>query len=123
MRTGQEATNLKTAPIAEVAGRTQGVGRNIRKPDDLAQRIRDGLPAASLTTLGQHLHLGSRALSQRLGIPQRTLTRRLGAGARLTAESDRTVRLARVYAHAVEMLGAGDYVVRMTRYAQSCVGR
>ena len=41
-----------------------------------------------------------------MGIPQRTLTRRLGQTSLLTpAESDRTARMARVYANAVEMTG------------------
>jgi putative toxin-antitoxin system antitoxin component (TIGR02293 family) len=39
----------------------------------------------------------------------RTLTRRISSDSRLTAaESDRTVRLAQVYATAVETLGSGE---------------
>lgn len=46
------------------------------------------------------------ALSQKLGIPERTLARRLSSASLLTsAESDRTVRMARVCANAVEMIG------------------
>src|SRR5438477_9676564 len=82
------------------------LGKTIQKPDDLAQLVRRGLPARSVTILAQKLEVGSTVLSRKLGIPQRTLTRRVSHRSRLTAaESDRTVRLARVYASAVEMIG------------------
>jgi putative toxin-antitoxin system antitoxin component (TIGR02293 family) len=74
--------------------------------------IRSGLPAGSVSALADNLHLGSGVLSRKLGIPQRTLTRRLSQGSLLTAaESDRTVRMARVVAHAVEMIGAREKAI------------
>jgi putative toxin-antitoxin system antitoxin component (TIGR02293 family) len=101
----QEAI-METEAIAAVLGGRKVLGRTIRKPDDLAQLARKGLPAGSLTALAGRLRLGHAALSQKLGIPQRTLTRRLSQASLLTpAESDRTIRMARVYAHAVEMIG------------------
>lgn len=97
---------METEAIAEVLGGRKVLGKAIRKPDDLAQLVRHGLPASSVTALAQKLHLGNSVLSRKLGIPQRTLTRRLSQGSLLTsAESDRTVRMARVYANAVEMIG------------------
>ena len=97
---------MKAEVIAEVLGGRKVLGKAIRKPDDLAQLIRRGLPAGSITALAEKLDLGNGVLSGKLGIPQRTLTRRLSKRSRLTsAESDRTVRLARVYATAVEMIG------------------
>jgi putative toxin-antitoxin system antitoxin component (TIGR02293 family) len=97
---------METEAIAEVLGGRRVLGKAIRKPDDLAQLVRRGLPASSVTALAEKLHLGNNVLSRKLGIPQRTLTRRLSQRALLTsAESDRTVRMARVYASAVEMIG------------------
>ena len=97
---------METETIAEVLGGRKVLHKVIRKPDDLAQLVREGLPATSLSILAQKLDLGSTILSRKLGIPLRTLTRRLSKGSRLTpAESDRTVRLARVFAGAVEMIG------------------
>jgi putative toxin-antitoxin system antitoxin component (TIGR02293 family) len=101
----QEAI-METAVIAEVLGGRKVLGKAIRKPDDLARLVREGLPASSVTALAQKLQIGNSALSRKLGIPQRTLTRRLSQQSLLTsAESDRTVRMARVYANAVEMIG------------------
>ncbi len=97
---------METDTIVEILGGRKVLGKGIKSPDDLTHLIRKGLPAGSITVLAAKLHLGNSALSGKLGIPQRTLTRRLSQALRLTpAESDRTVRMARVYANAVEMIG------------------
>ncbi len=92
--------------IAEVLGGRKVLGKAIKRFDDLALLVRKGLPAGSVTALAGRLHVGNNVLSRRLGIPQRDLHRRLSQSSLLTpAESDRTVRIARVYAHAIEMIG------------------
>jgi putative toxin-antitoxin system antitoxin component (TIGR02293 family) len=97
---------METEAIAEILGGRKVLGRTIKKPDDLAHLVRKGLPAGSVAALAAKLHLGSTVLSQKLGIPLRTLSRRLSQASVLTpAESDRTVRVARVYANAIEMIG------------------
>ncbi|HEY7390986.1 MAG TPA: antitoxin Xre/MbcA/ParS toxin-binding domain-containing protein [Bryobacteraceae bacterium] len=97
---------MELQAIADVLGGRKILGKTVREPEDLARLVRKGLPAISVTALAEKLHLGNRVIGQKLGIPQRTLTRRLSDASRLTpAESDRTVRMARVYANAVEMIG------------------
>jgi putative toxin-antitoxin system antitoxin component (TIGR02293 family) len=97
---------LGTQAIAEILGGRKVLGRAIRKPDDLAHLVRKGLPVGAVTALAEKLHVSHAALARKLGIPQRTLTRRLSEASLLTpAESDRTARMARVYANAVEMIG------------------
>lgn len=97
---------METQAIAEVLGGQKVLGEAVTNPDDLARIVRKGLPALSVTALAGKLHIANGALSRRLGIPQRTLTRRLSHASVLTpAESDRTVRMARIYASAVEMIG------------------
>jgi putative toxin-antitoxin system antitoxin component (TIGR02293 family) len=97
---------METEAISEVLGGRKVLGKRVSQPHELAQLIRDGLPANSVTMLAEKLDLPNTALSQKLGIPQRTLTRRLSRRSRLTSvESDRIVRLARVYASAVEIIG------------------
>jgi putative toxin-antitoxin system antitoxin component (TIGR02293 family) len=97
---------MTSAGIAEALGGKKTLGRSIRTFAELSNLVRKGLPSSSLIVLGEKLDLKNAALSQKLGIPQRTLTRRLSRHSRLTAaESDRTVRMARVYATAVEMIG------------------
>lgn len=114
---------METEAIAEVLGGRKVLGKAIKKPDDLAQLVRKGLPASSVTALAEKLDLGNTVLSRKLGIPQRTLTRRLSQRSRLTAaESDRTVRLARVYAHAVEMIGDKKKAVEWLRTPNRALG-
>ena len=97
---------METAAIVEVLGGRKLLGKTIKNPDDLTHLIRKGLPAGSITALAEKLHIANSVLSRKLGIPQRTLSRRLSQALLLTpAESDRTVRMARVYANAVEMIG------------------
>ena len=97
---------METEAIAEILGGRKVLGKAIKKSGDLALLVRKGLPAGSVTALAEKLHVGNNVLSRKLGIPQRTLTRRLSQSSLLTpAESDRTVRIARVYAHAMEMIG------------------
>ena len=101
----QEA-NVEAKAVIEVLGGRKVLGQTIKNSEDLTRLIRKGLPAGSITALAQKLQIGNSVLSRKLGIPQRTLTRRLSEASLLTpAESDRTVRMARVFANAVEMIG------------------
>lgn len=104
---------MGTEAVAEFLGGRKVLGKTVKKPDDLAQLVRKGLPASSVTALAEKLTVTNASLSRRLGIPQRTMTRRLSQKSRLTAaESDRTVRLARVFANAVEMIGDEQKAVK-----------
>ena len=114
---------MTSSSIAEVLGGKKILGRSIKTFSDLAELIRQGLPSSSLIVLGERLDLKNAALSEKLGIPQRTLTRRLSRHSRLTAaESDRAVRLARVYATAVEMIGNGDKAAAWLRTPNRALG-
>lgn len=104
---------METAAIAEFLGGPKVLGETIRKPNDLARLVRKGLPANSVIALAEKLTVSNASLTRQLGIPRRTMTRRLSKKTRLTAaESDRTVRLARVFAHAVEMIGDEEKAVK-----------
>lgn len=97
---------MTTAAVVKILGGPKVLGRSITRSSDLAQLVREGIPARALVALAERAGLRQADVSARFGIPQRTLTRRLAQHSRLTAaESDRTVRLAHVYATAVEMLG------------------
>jgi len=114
---------MKTETITEVLGGRKVLGRTVKKQADLAQLVQEGLPAGSVSALAGRLALGNIVLSRILGIPQRTLTRRLSSGARLNAaESDRTVRFARVYASACEMIGDEDKAAEWLRTPNRALG-
>jgi putative toxin-antitoxin system antitoxin component (TIGR02293 family) len=95
--------------IPDVLGGEFILGRPMNKAGALAEIVREGLPVKALFLLAQRLDLRQAEISAKIGIPMRTLTRRVTQDARLTpTESDRTVRLAQVYATASETLGSGD---------------
>jgi putative toxin-antitoxin system antitoxin component (TIGR02293 family) len=95
--------------LPDVLGGEAVLGRAVVSSGALAELVREGLPAEALLRLAKRLNLRQAEISAKIGIPQRTLTRRMASHARLTAaESDRTVRMAQVYATAVDTLGSDD---------------
>src|SRR5689334_10707530 len=114
---------METETIADVLGGRKVLGKAVTKPDDLAQLVRRGLPANAVSALAAKLRMANTLLSRKLGIPQRTLTRRLSQASLLTpAESDRTVRMARVYANAVEMIGDEEKAIKWLRTPNRALG-
>jgi putative toxin-antitoxin system antitoxin component (TIGR02293 family) len=114
---------MEAAAIAEVLGGRKVLGRTVRTPDDLTQLVRKGLPSASVSTLASRLDLGNNVLSAKLGIPLRTLTRRISQRSPLTpAESDRTVRMARVVAVAVAMIGNPGIAIQWLQTPNRALG-
>jgi putative toxin-antitoxin system antitoxin component (TIGR02293 family) len=95
--------------LPDILGGEAILGGAIRSSGAMAELVREGLPAEALFLLAKRLDLRQAEISAKIGIPQRTLTRRLARHARLTAaESDRTVRLAQVYATTVDTLGSEE---------------
>ena len=100
---------MATFTVPGVLGGDLVLGRSTLQGGALAELVREGLPAEALFLLAKRLDLRQAEISAKIGIPQRTLTRRLARHGRLTAaESDRTVRLAQVFATAAETLGTEE---------------
>ena len=98
---------MATQTIPNILGGELILGRPMDRNGALADLVREGLPVKSLFLLAERLDLRQAEISEKIGIPLRT--RRLARHARLTAaESDRTVRLAQVFATAAETLGTED---------------
>ncbi len=118
-----EVVAMTTAAVVEVLGGIRVLGRTVRRSSELAQLVREGIPAQALMVLAERTGLRQADVASRFGIPQRTLTRRLAQHSRLTAaESDRTVRLAHVYAAAVETLGDGDKAAEWLKTPNRALG-
>jgi putative toxin-antitoxin system antitoxin component (TIGR02293 family) len=68
--------------------------------------IRSGLPSTALERMARQLDLSAVATIESLGLAKRTIARRLHEHKPLSAEeSERVVRLARVFAEAKHVLG------------------
>jgi len=92
-----------TARIIEVLGGPQTVGRKIRTADQLAKQLRSGLPYAAFEALVDSLAISRTQLARLLHLPDRTLARRKRDRVLPPVEADRLYRLARVFAHALDV--------------------
>ena len=111
------------AEIVEVLGGNKTFKHPIRSTDELAEQVRSGLPASTVTLLAAILSLQRAQVAERLSIPPRTLSRRLATKSRLThEESDRTLRMARVVALAKEVLGSEEKASRWMSSANRALG-
>jgi putative toxin-antitoxin system antitoxin component (TIGR02293 family) len=93
----------QTARIIETLGGPAIVGRRVRSRDQLAERLRAGLPYSTFESLRRSLDVPRSILAGILHLPSRTLARRKRAGSLAPVESNRVYRLARVFAHAVDV--------------------
>ena len=72
--------------------------------DVLIDRVHEGLPYSEIDRLSTQLALPIRGLAKTLGIPERTLARRRRDGRLSSDESERVLRLERLFSLAVAML-------------------
>jgi len=93
---------MSTTQVIQVLGGNAVVGE-VRGPIEMVAAIRRGLPWAAIEAVGSALALSLSELSEVLHITPRTLSRRKRTGRLEVTESDRLFRLARVFAHAVEV--------------------
>jgi putative toxin-antitoxin system antitoxin component (TIGR02293 family) len=108
---------MTIAAITEILGGTRILKKKVGTSSDLVEMIREGLPANILPALAGELAMDRKTVAQAVGISERTLSRRLSHRSRLSsAESDRTVRLARVLALATETLGG---IAKASQWLQS----
>jgi putative toxin-antitoxin system antitoxin component (TIGR02293 family) len=76
--------------------------------NDLLALIKTGLPAGTINKVVERTGVARAVLLKTLTISEGALARRSRTGKLTTLESDRLIRLARVYAHATEVFGGRD---------------
>ncbi len=86
--------------VVNVLGGARVVGRSVRSPEDLTERLRKGLPFAALTAVMEQYGISRDALCTILHLSARNFLRRKEQRRLSPDESDRLYRLARVIAHA-----------------------
>ena len=97
---------MTVAAITAVLGGQKVLRRKVGSDTDLRAMTRAGLPVSALSALALELNVERKVLAKVVGISERTLSRRLANGARLSPEeSDRMMRVARVFAQTKETLG------------------
>jgi len=93
-----------TANIVKALGGRSVLKAKVRTPSQLTETIRTGLPYASLETLISKLRLPRTEAAAALNLPERTLARRRKEKRLSPDESDRVLRLARLFSHAADVL-------------------
>jgi putative toxin-antitoxin system antitoxin component (TIGR02293 family) len=88
------------------------IGLHTRGPLAVAERVRAGLGYRSFEVFRRHAALTAERLAALVRIPPRTLARRRTAGRLDPDESDRLVRLARVFAQALGLFEGNEEVAR-----------
>jgi putative toxin-antitoxin system antitoxin component (TIGR02293 family) len=97
---------MASDPVLKDTMAMLGLRGGVEATIELMPLIRRGLPSTSLERLARHLDLSAVATIESLGLAKRTIARRLHEHKPLsTEESERVVRLARVFAEAKHVLG------------------
>ena len=78
----------------------------------MLSRLREGLPFEVIDNIREVLGLSVEQLAEALAISPRTLSRRKKRNALAPEESDRVYRIARVFAHGVDVFSDRDKAVR-----------
>jgi putative toxin-antitoxin system antitoxin component (TIGR02293 family) len=114
---------MTVAAITAVLGGRKVLKRKVTSDNDLRTMTREGLPVKTLPALAEELDVERRILAKVVGISDRTLSRRLASGSKLSAEeSDRTMRVARVFALTKDTLGSSEKAARWLRKSNLALG-
>ena len=84
------------------------LGMKVLETDELLKQVQKGLPFRVLERLGRNLELPTRTVAELAQISNRTLHRRKEERRLQPAESDRLLRVSRLFARAIELF-EGDY--------------
>ena len=81
----------------------QSIGIKSKNMDDLIRKVQRGFPVSSFEKLRRKLDVSDNLLSRVIDIPKRTLTRRKQQGRLNVVESEKVLRIARLYDKALEV--------------------
>jgi putative toxin-antitoxin system antitoxin component (TIGR02293 family) len=84
----------------------QSIGIKTKSLDSLIVHLKRGLPVSSLTKLSRQMGVSENKLASTVNVAQRTLTRRKKEGRFKTDESERVLRIARIFEKSIEVMGS-----------------
>jgi putative toxin-antitoxin system antitoxin component (TIGR02293 family) len=96
------------AILFDMLGGMRSLGRRVNSDAKWMELLRAGLPYSALESVRETLGLSREEVSELLAVPLRTLVRRKREHKLRADESDRLFRLARIAAHAVDVLGSKE---------------
>lgn len=115
----------QTQALVETLGGTAVFKRRVISVDDLRKAIHSGIPYQALEVMAERFGLDLPRIGKILHLPSRTMARRKLQHRFNVQESDRLVRVARVFASAAEIFGrrehASTWLTRPNRALQDRV--
>ena len=97
MKPARRSARVRFAP------RGKSLGLSSRGTDDLIRELQRGLPFRALKTFAAETGLPLSRISEVLNIPERTLARRRSSARLAPDESERLLRLSRIFEQAMEL--------------------
>jgi putative toxin-antitoxin system antitoxin component (TIGR02293 family) len=91
-------------------------------PGETVEAIREGLPAGALGWLKERLGLTAEELASVIHVSRRTMSRRKKEGRLKPDESERALRLIRLYRRAAEVLGGAEEAAGWLREPNFALG-
>jgi putative toxin-antitoxin system antitoxin component (TIGR02293 family) len=93
-----------------------------KHPTELIRQIQKGLRFSELETLQNSLHMPFEQLATKLAISRSTLQRRKAAGRLSPDESDKVMRLSRLFEHATNVFGDVEKARTWLKFPQRGLG-
>jgi len=98
-------TGVEELNVIEILGGEKALGGKVRQEDDLIKQIQQGLPYKTVENVMAATAISLAVLRQLLGVTERTLHRRRAQKVLTKAESNRIVRLAKLFERTAKVLG------------------
>lgn len=98
----------QTEELLETLGGATVFKRRLKSPEDIRKAIQSGIPFQALIAMAEKFRLDIPRMGKILLVPSRTMARRKLKHRFSAPESDRLVRVARVFAYAAEVFGTCD---------------
>jgi len=123
MATIVEAYSEPTEIILDLLGKGLPLFRSVRSFLDLRKAVYKGIPYSSYESLRRQLHATHSELAALLLIAPRTLQRRKEKRRFTSEESDRILRLARIFACSIQVFGDREKAVHWLKSSIPALGR
>ena len=109
--------------VVDVLGGAKVLGRSVRSPEDLVDKVRNGLPFAALSAVMEEYEISRDVVCDVLQLSSRNFLRRKQQKRLSADESDRLYRLARVLAHANRVFEDPDESAEWIQTPNAALGK
>jgi putative toxin-antitoxin system antitoxin component (TIGR02293 family) len=117
------STAREVEGVLDVLGGAKVLGRGVRSPEELVDKVRNGLPFAALSAVMEEYGISRDVVCDVLQLSSRNFLRRKEQKRLSADESDRLYRLARVLAHANRVFENSDESAEWIQTPNAALGK